>query len=69
MRRRLGTSGLPLAFVTREDIAIPAPEDDPGFGMPDFTSEMVGIGDPTDDSYQPDNTPVWTVIRHVTHGG
>ena len=69
LRRRLGTSGLPLAYVTREDIAIPAPADDPGFGMPDFTSEMVRRGDHTDDSYQLDNTTVWTIIRHVTHRG
>ena len=65
----MGTSGLPLAYVTREDIAIPAPADDPGFGIPDFTSEMIRRGDHTDDSYEPDNTTVWTIIRHVTHGG
>ena len=51
LRRRLGTSGLPQAYVTREDITIPAPADDPGFGMPDFTSDMVRR-DHTDDSYQ-----------------
>ena len=37
--------------------------------MPDFTSEIVRGGDHTDGSYQPDNTTVWTIIRHVTHGG
>ena len=30
---------------------------------------MVRRGDHTDDSYQPDNTTVWTIIRPVTHGG
>ena len=68
-RRLRMTSGLLLACVTKEDITIPVPADDSGFGMLDFTSEMVRRGDHTDDSYQPDNTTVWTIIRHVTHGG
>ena len=68
-RRRLGTCRVPWAYITRDHIAIPAPADDPGFGMPDFTSEKVRRGDHTDDSYQPDKTTVWTIIRHVRHGG
>ena len=37
--------------------------------MPDLISEMVRRRDHTDDSYQPENTIVRTIIRHVTHGG
>ena len=36
-----GATGLPLAYVTREEAALPVPADDPGFGQPDMTSEMV----------------------------
>ena len=65
--RKLGETGLPLAYVVREDVALPA--DDPGFGLPDFTQEMITRGDHATVTFHNDNKEVWNVIRHLTHGG
>lgn len=67
LRRKLGDSGCPLAYVTRENAALPAV--DPGFGLPTFAEEMISRAPLHGVSYQRDNTVVWNVIRHVTHGG
>ena len=36
-----GATGLPLAYITREEAALPAPANNPGFRQPDVMSEMV----------------------------
>jgi hypothetical protein len=40
--RKLGSSGLPLAYVVRQSIALPA--DDLGYGQPTTTEEMITRG-------------------------
>jgi hypothetical protein len=65
--RKLGASGLPLAYVVRETVALPA--DDLGYGMPSTTEEMIERGPHTGMYYEIDNKEVWQMIRHVTHGG
>ena len=64
-----GATGLPLAYGTREEAALPAPADDQGFGQPDVTSEMVRQGAHTSVEFPQDNIQVWAVIRHICHGG
>jgi hypothetical protein len=65
--RKLGASGLPLAYIVRESVALPA--DDPGYGLPSTLEEMVTRGPHTGAFYEIDNKEVWQVVRHVTHGG
>jgi hypothetical protein len=65
--RKLGASGLPLAYIVRESVALPA--DDPGYGLPSTSEEMVTRGPHTGAFYEIDNKEVWQVVRHVTHGG
>jgi hypothetical protein len=65
--RKLGETGLPLAYVVRENVALPAI--DAGFGLPDYTQEMIQRGDHATATYQNDSKEVWNVIRHLTHGG
>jgi hypothetical protein len=67
LARKLGASGLPLAYVARDAVAAPAI--DPGFGLPSAYEEMIARGDHTQPAYQVDNVEVWNVIRHMTHGG
>jgi hypothetical protein len=65
--RKLGETGLPLAYIVREDVGLPAV--DMGFGMPDYAQEMILRGEHATATYQNDNKEVWNVIRHLTHGG
>jgi hypothetical protein len=69
LMRKRGESGLYLAYVVRDEIAPPVAIDDPGFGQPDFTLEMVRRGNHNLPSFHTDNKDVWSVIRHITHGG
>jgi hypothetical protein len=58
--RKLGSSGLSLAYVVRDSVALPA--DDEGYGMPTVTEEMII-------HYELDTKEIWQMIRHVTHRG
>ena len=69
LTRKLGQSRLPLMYVVRDNVALPAAADDPGYRQPDLTTEMIGRGSHTAAAYQADNITVWGIIRHVTHGG
>ena len=68
--RKRGSSYVPLAYITRETIQPPAPQDDDGFGQPSHIEEMIrraphnGIL-----HYENDNRMVWDLVRHVTHDG
>lgn len=62
-----GGSGLPLAYVVRLEVQLPAV--DLGFGLPTHLDEMIERGPHTGQYYEADNRAVWQVIRHVTHGG
>jgi hypothetical protein len=66
--RKLGASGLPLAYIVREVVALD-PNDDPGYGLPSPHEEMIARGTHTGVYYQQDNNEVWQMLRHVTHGG
>lgn len=61
--------GVPLAYVVRDTVALPAANDDPGFGQPSYIEEMVRRAPHGTPQYETDNALVWNVIRHVTHGG
>jgi hypothetical protein len=50
-------------------VALPLPQDDPGFGLPSYIKEMIQRIPHVGPDYQTDNHSVWDVIRHVTHGG
>jgi hypothetical protein len=67
LRRKLGDSGCPLAYITRDTVALPIIDE--GFGLPSYSEEMINRAPHTGVSYQRDNIAVWNVIRHVTHGG
>lgn len=62
----LGETFLPLAYLVRKDVELPAV--DPGFGLPSFHEEMVARGDHQGTAFQRDNTALWNVISHMTHG-
>ena len=40
LRHKLCNSGCPLAYITRDTVAL-VPADDPGFGQPSYTEEMI----------------------------
>jgi hypothetical protein len=65
--RTSGSSDLPLAYVVRDQVALPA--DDPGYGLPSPTEEMIARGPHVGTHYDLDNKAVWQVVRHCPHGG
>ena len=65
---RRGATGLPLAYVTRKQIDLPLAADDPGFGNPDASSEMIQCGDHSMVEFPQDNIQVWRVLCHICHG-
>jgi hypothetical protein len=65
--RNLGETGLPLAYIVREEVGLPVV--DLGFDMPDYSQEMIFRGDNATATYQNDHKEVWNVIRHLTRGG
>jgi hypothetical protein len=67
LNNALGETYLPLAYLVREDIALPM--FDEGFGMPSYHEEMIRRGDHQGAAYQRDNVALWNVISHMTHGG
>ena len=67
LQNTLGETYLPLAYLTRDQVALPVI--DPGFGMPTFHEEMIARGDHNGTAYQRDNIAIWNVISHMTHGG
>jgi hypothetical protein len=67
LNNALGETFLPLAYLVRDDVALPLV--DPGFGMPSYHEEMVRRGDHEGTAFQRDNIALWNVISHMTHGG
>lgn len=63
----LGETDLPLAYLVRDQVALP--DVDLGFGQPSYHEEMVLRGDHEGSAYQRDNVALWYVISHMTHGG
>ena len=69
LQTKRGARGHPLAYITRDDSAIPSIQDDPGYGIPDSDSELIWRGDHAGHTFAEDNQTVWSAIRHVTHDG
>lgn len=67
LNNALGETYLPLAYLVRDQIALPLV--DQGFGMPSYHEEMVRRGDHQGTAFQRDNVALWNVISHMTHGG
>lgn len=67
--RKRGISGVPLSYVVRADVAVPAGVDDLGFGNPSYSLEMIQRAPHVGSFFQRDSVAVWNVIRHVTHEG
>jgi hypothetical protein len=65
--QKKGITGLPLAYVVRDTVALPII--DPGYGLPSTVEQMIARGPHVGTNYEEDNNMVWQMIRHVTHGG
>ena len=59
-------AGVPILYVIREDPNLPA--DDPGFGLPDFHTELATRGRHNGVYWKSSNRMVWTMMRHICHG-
>jgi hypothetical protein len=65
-------NGVPLLYVVRDLVALPTgvgDDVDPGFGLPSYTQEMIRRAPHTGVYFREAEKSVWSVIRHVTHGG
>ena len=67
LKNALGQTYLPLAYLVRDSVALP--DHDPGFGEPNFHTEMIRRGSHEGPAFQHDNVTLWNVISHMTHGG
>lgn len=67
LHNAFGETFLPLAYLVRDEVALP--DVDPGFGLPSFHEEMVQRGDHEGTAFQRDNVALWNVISQMTHGG
>jgi hypothetical protein len=64
-----GNSGIPLAYVIREDVDAPTIAEDPyPIGTPTFDDELIRRASHETEIYNINNEMVWNMIRHVTHG-
>jgi hypothetical protein len=64
-----GHSGIPLAYVIREQVnPPPVTEDAYPVGQPTFDDELIRRSLHGNDIYNINNELVWNMIRHVTHG-
>ena len=61
-----GVAGLPLAYVIRDLDGLPA--DDPGFGNPDFDTELAARGRHEGHYWRADNKSVWLFLQSKCHG-
>lgn len=69
LRRKRNENGVPIAYVVRDTVALPAANEDPGFGLPSYLEEMIRRAPHDTPEFENDNMFVWNVIRHITHGG
>jgi hypothetical protein len=66
---KCGVTGTPLAYLTRA-YAVPIEEDDPGFGEPTITDELIRRArHGTYEDYDDDNKFLWEIIHDMTKGG
>jgi hypothetical protein len=69
LSRRLGDSGAPMSYITRDDEIPPDIDEDPGFGAPTLIQELIRRTRHEGPDFEHDVVEVWNMIRHVTHGG
>ena len=67
--KKRGCRGHPLAYVTRVSATVPSVSADPGPAVPSYDAELVRRGPHSGSTFETDNQSVWSLIRHVTHGG
>jgi len=67
LNRKRGVDGVPLAYIVRDSVAIPAGS--PDYGLPTFDAEMLARAPHTGTAFQQDNKMVWAMLRAVFHGG
>jgi hypothetical protein len=67
LNRKRGTDGVPLAYVVRTSVQIPAGA--PNYGLPSFDDKMITRARHEGTIYQQDNKLVWAMLRAVFHGG
>ena len=58
----MGLTRLPLAYVVWSEVGLPANTDDPGYGQPDLTTEMIRQGNHGAATFTQDNVSVWAII-------
>ena len=64
-----GADNIPLAYVIRQDEEVPQIRDDPlPIGQPTYDAEMMRRASHDGDIWAANNSKVWQMIRHVTHG-
>ena len=61
-----GAAQMPLLYVLRKQAAVPA--NDPGFGNPDFSTELATRGRHDGHYYRADNRAVWLFLKLKCHG-
>jgi hypothetical protein len=64
----LGTTKIPIAYVTRADPDVLAPVDDPSGNYASSTDEMIRRAPHGGPTYNTDNSTVWDMMMHVFHG-
>ena len=67
-----GNSGLPLAYLLRDEVDLPEDvdgEEDPGYGEPSRKEEMIRRGPHVGAVAEADNNTVWRAIRQVFGDG
>jgi len=72
LNKRRGLGGSPLAYITRDTLALPEHtpgEIDPGSGQPSREAELIRRTRHDGPAYWQDNMAVWAIIRHVAHSG
>ena len=63
-----GVDNIPLAYVIRTDQDIPRVQDDPPLGNPTFDEELIRRASHDGEVWAANNSKVWQMIRHTTHG-
>lgn len=64
-----GIENIPLAYIIREDPDVPRVQDDPlPLGNPTYNDELIRRASHAGEAWVANNSRVWQMIRHVTHG-
>ena len=58
LHRKVGLTGLPLAYVIQSEVGLPANTDNPGYGQPESTTEMIQRGNHGAAAFTQDNVSI-----------